>query len=316
MSVSSRKEGINMSRIMRTLCIVILALFLAFLSTNTGYAGPSCKDLTGVPGTFAKTMSSGGLDRSYLLYVPSKYKNSRPTPLIFNFHGLGGEAVGQFGYTQMSALAEKFKFILVTPQGIGNSWNGGNCCGSAAADGIDDVGFVSNMIDEIMSEYCIHPSRIFATGFSNGGIFSNRLACELSDRIAAIGLVAAFDSTYSCDPLRPIPVIAFHGTSDLVIDYSWASFAIGSWIERNGCSNETEIYYQEGDVTCIAYKRCDENATVVFCTIEGGGHNWPGAIDLYALDPEKYFYFGHTTQDIDASRAIWKFFAEHSMPGE
>ena len=89
-----------------------------------------------------------------------------------------------------------------------------------------------------------------------------------------------------------------------------------AWALNNGCSNETTVVYQKGDATCRAYEDCEEDASVVFCTIDGGGHNWPGAIDLYALDPITYYWAGYTTQDVDASLKIWKFFAEHSFPDE
>jgi len=304
-----------MSRTIKALLISVSALSLALLSGNVTYSDKGCKDLTGESGSFLKMITSGGIERSYMLYVPSKYKHNRRTPMVFNFHGGGGQAGGHFGYSELWAMADRYHFILVTPDGYGNYWNAGQCCGAASAEEVDDVGFVSDLIDEIMKDYCVDPYRIFATGFSNGGALSNRLACDLSDRIAAIAPIASWDSTNICIPSRPVPMIAFHGTDDLVVNYLGGLYAVTSWAARNGCSDETEIYYQKGDVTCEAYKGCAENATVVFCTIDGGGHNWPGALDLYAIDPVKYYYFGYTTQDIDASAAMWKFFAHHSMFG-
>ena len=294
-------------------CVFLLAL----LVVNPAHAGPNCKDLTGETGLFPyETISSGGLERSYSLYVHSRYKNSRPTPVVFDFHGLGSNAEGEYWYTQMSVLAEKFKFILVTPQGFGNSWNGGGCCNPAAAYDIADVAFVSELIDEVTKDYCINPDRVFATGISNGGFISNRLACELSDRIAAIAPVASANYTFSCAPSRPVPIIAFNGTEDVLVPYAAGVATIEDWAYRNACSAETETYYQEGDVTCIEYQGCSEGADVVYCTIDGGGHNWPGAVDIFELDPVTFWWAGYTTQDIDASRAIWKFFADHSMEGE
>jgi polyhydroxybutyrate depolymerase len=278
-------------------------------------AGEGCQDLTAGAGFFpAETLVSGGLDRSYALYVPSTYVSNRPMPLVFNFHGLGSTGLAQFAYSELAALAEKYKFILVSPNGLGNSWNGGFCCGFAAAANIDDVGFTSDMIDAIRSEYCVNPDRVFSTGISNGGFMSYRLACDLADRIAAIGPVAAANVTTSCDPSRPVPVIAMNGTDDILVNYAGGLASIEGWAAGNDCSDETDVVYDKGEVTCDAYRDCAEDATVELCTVDGGGHNWPGAIDLFALDPITYFWAGHTTQDIDASRAIWKFFAEHSMP--
>jgi polyhydroxybutyrate depolymerase len=280
------------------------------------HAGKGCQDFTAGPGAFPEqTIVSGGLERSYFLYVPSTYVPNRPMPLVFNFHGLGSNGVDQFAYSELSALAEKFKFILVSPNGLGASWNGGGCCGFAAAQDIDDVGFTSDMIDEISGSYCVNPDRVFATGISNGGFMSYRLACDLADRIAAIGPVAAANVTLSCAPSRPVPVIAMNGTDDVLVSYAGGQASVQAWAAGNGCSGETEVTYDKGDVTCVAYQDCDEDATAELCTIDGGGHNWPGAIDLFALDPILYFWAGYTTQDIDASREIWKFFAEYQMPG-
>jgi polyhydroxybutyrate depolymerase len=294
----------------------ILIVGLMMGSTSPARAGEGCQGLTAGSGFYpAETIVSGGLDRSYVLYVPTTYKPNRPMPLVFNFHGLGSTGIDQFAYSELSVLAEKFKFILVSPNGLGNSWNGGGCCGFAAEFDIPDVAFTADMIDAISSEYCVNPDRIYSTGISNGGFMSYRLACDLSDRIAAIGPVAAANVTLSCDPSRPVPVIAMNGTDDILVSYAGGLASIEAWAAGNGCSDTTQIVYDEGEVTCVAYEDCAEDATVELCTIEGGGHNWPGAIDLFELDPVLYWWAGHTTQDIDASREIWKFFAERPMPG-
>jgi polyhydroxybutyrate depolymerase len=280
------------------------------------HAGKGCQDLTAGAGMFLnETLVSGGIERSYLLYVPSTYKPNRPMPIVLNFHGLGSSGIAQFGYTEMSALAEKFKFILVAPNGLGNSWNGGACCGFAAENDIDDVGFASDLIDAISASYCVNPDRVYATGISNGGFMSYRLACDLADRIAAIGPVAAANLTFSCEPSRPVPVIALNGTDDVLVSYAGGQASLQAWAAGNGCSGETTVTDDHGDATCVAYQDCEEDATAELCTIDGGGHNWPGAIDLFELDPILYWWAGHTSQDIDASREIWKFFAEHPMPG-
>jgi polyhydroxybutyrate depolymerase len=295
---------------------VILICAFTIGSPFPSHAGEGCQDLSAGPGIFpAETIVSGGLERSYHLYVPTTYRSTRPMPLVFNFHGLGSNGADQFFYSELAFLAEKFKFILVSPNGVGNSWNGGFCCGIAAAQQIDDVGFTSDMIDEISSEYCVNPDRIYSTGISNGGFMSYRLACDLADRIAAIGPVAAANLTISCEPSRPVPVIAMNGTDDLLVSYAGGLASVEGWAAGNGCSEQTEVVYDEGEVTCVAYQDCAEDATAELCTIDGGGHNWPGAIDLFELDPVTYWWAGHTTQDIDASREIWKFFADRPMPG-
>lgn len=311
------------------LLVVIIGLVFPVFSAH---AEPDCKYLTGESGYFInKTITSNGLLREYDLYVPLNYKSNRPTPLVFNFHGLGSNAAAQLGYGQMFDLADKYKFILVAPNGVGNSWNAGICCGYARDNNIDDVQFVSDLIDEISSEYCIHPKRVFATGLSNGGFMSAHLACELSNRIAAVAPVAGIDLPEDCEPERPVPLLEFHGTSDLIVPYLggtgfpypgvpadlpdvWET--IQEWLLLNGCSEESVYTYQKGDATCIAFEDCEEDATVEHCWIEEGGHTWPGTWDLCDVYPPLCWLFGKTSQDIDASRKIWKFFAEHPMPDD
>ena len=199
---------------------LILAVFLH--STGSG-----CESLTGQSGQFNKTVISSGMTRQYILYVPSSYNISKQMPLIFVFHGYSGTPEFMLDYTDMADLADTYDFIVAVPKGTGSwnalSWNAGSCCGYASSYNVDDVTFVSDMIDMISSEYCIDPARIFATGLSNGGMMSYRLACELSDRIAAVAPVAGDIRLAECNPPRPVPGIAFHGTADAVIPYSWHS---------------------------------------------------------------------------------------------
>ncbi len=149
---------------------------------------------------------------------------------------------------------------------------------------------------------------------SNGGYMSYRLACEMADRFAAIGPVAARDRTISCTPSRPVPMLAMNGTLDIVVEYSLAASDARAWAAANQCSPESTVVYLQGDVTCVSYNECAQGATTEFCTVDGGGHSWPGAIDLFELDPVQYFWAGKTTQDIDGSAEIWRFFSEHPRP--
>ena len=109
-------------------------------------------------------------------------------------------------------------------------------------------------------------------------------------------------------------MIAINGTLDIRVEYSQAAADAQAWATVNQCSPESTIGYQQGDVSCAAYNLCVQGATTQFCTVDGGGHSWPGAIDLLALDPEEFYWAGETTQDIDASTEIWKFFSEHPRP--
>ncbi len=275
-------------------------------------------------GSFSgKLIFSGGLERRYALFVPPTYTPGKPAPLVLNFHGFTANPESQEWLSAMSKVAEEAGFILATPKGSGNeeilSWNAGECCGQAVLKNVDDVGFASDMIDQISAEYCVDPARIYATGMSNGAFMCYRLACELADRIAAIAPVAGVTILESCIPSRPVPVISFNGTADLLVWYNGGLYesaprTIARWSMRNGCSRRVKTVYEKGNVRCNAYKNCQGGATVELCTIDGGGHTWPGGRDMSQLPPYTFGLEGETTRDIDASRAMWEFFQKHPMP--
>jgi polyhydroxybutyrate depolymerase len=219
--------------------------------------------------------------------------------------------------TGMNAAADASGFVAVHPEGTGSprSWNGGACCGTAASSGTDDVGFVAAIVDQLESELCVDRARVFATGFSNGGFLSHRLGCELADRIAAIAPVSGVLGIDACSPTRPVPVIHIHGTEDLLVpydgnpyrDYISVADSIAGWVARDGCAGSPAVTFAQGDATCETYSGCAGNADVTLCTIDGGGHQWPGGVSLPGG--------GHTSTDLDATAAIWDFFAAHPMPG-
>jgi polyhydroxybutyrate depolymerase len=215
----------------------------------------------------------------------------------------------------MAAFADAFKFILVVPKGIDLNW-------AVNSEG-HDVPFVADMIDAVRADYCIHPKRVFATGFSKGAGMAHRLACELADRIAAIGPVAGGNNWYFhgdvCEPSRPVSIIQFNGTEDVMAGGVWDPAFFAAWASLYGCSGETEVVYEKGEVTCFEYQDCPKETTLKHCVHYGGGHNWPGGTDLcefYDGDPFWCWLVGETTDDIDASREIWRFFAEHAMSGK
>jgi polyhydroxybutyrate depolymerase len=307
------------------MCLILTAFVVVVLMLAVPtYAGKGCKNKSGVAGDFRyQTIMSGGVEREYNLYVHPRYKLNRPTPLVFLLHGLGGTHDWTMWYTNMTAFADAYKFILVAPQGIGFNWD--------ISSGSADVTFISDIIDAVSEDYCIHPKRIFATGLSKGGGMSHRLACDLSDRIAAIGPVASGTPwvlwSDVCEPERPVPMIQFNGTADVLIPFEGGPHGLnpalivppmaemfGALLDLYGCSAEAEVVYEKGEVTCFRYEDCEDKVTLEHCIVEGGGHNWPGAVDLYEMNPTANWWAApHTTQDIDASRAIWEFFAEHAM---
>ncbi|MCA9711515.1 MAG: hypothetical protein KDK70_37095 [Myxococcales bacterium] len=275
---------------------------------------PACALDTPPPEAMAEhTLDHDGQERRFLVHVPTAYDHQTPLPVVLAFHGYTNTPQQQEQWSMMSAKAEEAGFILVYPYGSGipSAWNGGDCCALGMPD---DVGFVAAMIDWLQEQLCIDPARVYATGFSNGGFLSHRLGCELADRIAAVGPVAGMMGIDDCAPSRPMPVLHMHGTGDFVVPYEGSAIlgfrsaeeSFTGWAGRNGCAGEPVISYDQGDVTCRSYQECDGGAAVELCTVEGGGHTWPGGADIFGAGP--------TTHDIVANDYLWDFFMAHPLP--
>ena len=261
-----------------------------------------------------RTLTSGGRTRRFRLVVPESAgvgpSGRKPAPLVLNLHGLVETAQLQQTYSGMDAKAAARGMITVYPQGAGNSWNAGSCCGRAQAEGIDDVRFLRQLVGEIESELCIDRNRVYATGMSNGAMMSYRLACEASDLVAAVAPVDGVEALPRCTPRRPVPVLSLNGTSDILVRWESGRFGLGSALEtaanlrrRNRCSAAVRVAYQHGDAICERALGCA--AETISCRIEGGGHTWPGALPVPFL--------GHTSSDLDATATILDFFLDHPM---
>jgi polyhydroxybutyrate depolymerase len=264
---------------------------------------------------------SSGERRTYLLYVPESYDPSVPTPLVITFHGFAQWPAHQMQLSHWNDLADEAGFIVVYPSGTRFPLRWGT--GGSYRNGVNprsDVTFISDLIDKLEREYNLDPTRIYANGMSNGGGMTFVLTCELSERIAAAGMVAG---TYlypwdECTPARQVPAIVFHGTEDPIVPFQGGNIqpfevpfpAIPEWIDalahRNGCAGNPRELSSTGDVSGIQYTNC--TADVIFYTVAGGGHTWPGGEAL----PE--MLTGPTTRGIDATQAMWDFFLQHPLP--
>jgi poly(3-hydroxybutyrate) depolymerase len=162
----------------------------------------------------------GGRSRSYTVYVPSSIKSGTAVPLIFDFHGHGGNASQEESSSGWKKKADQVGAIMVYPEGVDSSWNVGNCCGQAMSENVDDVGFTKAIIEAVSKAACIDAKRIYATGMSNGAGFVHRLGCEAADVIAAIGAASADLVTDPCTPVRPISEISIRGLSDTTVAYA------------------------------------------------------------------------------------------------
>ena len=258
------------------------------------------------------TIVSGGLNRSYILHLPTDYRPGRRLPVVMAFHGRKGSGTQIEGFTGISALPA----IAVYPQGLPGAEDKTAWQGAPYASSADDVLFVSDLLTELQRTLCVDPARIYVTGKSNGGGFAGVLACRLSRRIAATAPAAgAFyaGGEAGCDPRRAVPVLDFHGTADSIVNYEGEpdnglpalSDWLSAWAERDGCDNEPETIFAKDDVTAFEWTGCRGNATVVHYRITGGGHTWPG--ELADSGP------GHVTQTISATEVMWRFFLDHPL---
>jgi polyhydroxybutyrate depolymerase len=265
------------------------------------------------------TIITSGEKREYLLYVPSTYNKNKATPLVISIHGAGGWPAHQKNVSHWNQLADKYGFIVVYPSGRGfpRIWP---MEGEALTE---DVRFISDLIDHLEATYHIDRERIFVNGLSNGGGMAFALSCTMSDRIAAVGAVAAAQLLpFSwCTDSIPVPMIMFHGTADPIVPFNggrtwrtptpnpfpnvpqWAT----SWAKRNQCEQNPVESHVAAHVTRLEYMGCAENAAVVFYKINDGGHSWPGG------KPMSEWWVGQTTAEIDATSLMWTFFSEHPL---
>lgn len=245
-----------------------------------------------------------GVERTYRVHVPQNYDPQVAHPLILNLHGLGSNGFQQQIYTGFDRVADTAGIVMAYPNGINNVWN------VTSSTGTDDVGFLSALIDTLVSQYAIDTSKVYSTGMSMGGFMSHRLACELSDRIAAIASVTGLLAYFPCQPSRPVPVLQMHGTEDNVVLYAGVENTIQHWVGANSCFAVPEITElpdtdttDQCTVTLSHYTDCDSDSEVMLYTVNGGEHTWPGATLL----------IGVTNYDIDGSSEIWRFFSRHSL---
>ncbi|HSE39718.1 MAG TPA: PHB depolymerase family esterase, partial [Acidobacteriota bacterium] len=272
-----------------------------------------------------KSIEYAGRIRKYLVHIPPNSDPTTALPLVLVLHGGGGAPEGMARITNFNQKADAEKFIVVYPAGTGRfesrflTWNSGNCCGYALDDNIDDSGFIRRLIDQLQKELKIDESKIFATGLSNGAMMSYRLGCELSDKIAAIGVVAGAFNYQPCTPAHPVSVIILHGTADQHVLYiggtprkqadrhprtdTAVSDAVAFWTKQDRCSTPPKKE-KNGKIFSEVYENCANNSGVTLFSIQDEGHTWPGG--------EKWaFWADEPSKEISATNEIWKFFANH-----
>lgn len=263
-----------------------------------------------------ETMDHDGIERSFLRYVPEDYDGSEAYPVVFCLHGLGDNMIN-FYSIGMNNVADTAHFIVITPQALvdptlsASAWNSGaGAFGISPNPGIDDVGFISAIIDELAAEFNIDLTRIYSCGFSMGGFMTNRLGCELNDRLAAIASVAGtIGGVLNCNPGGgQLPMCHFHGTQDEVVGYSnnffgtSAEATVAFWAANNGCDAGPEVSqvpdaYNDGlTAEHWIYNGCNNNADVEFWKINNAYHVWLSALN-----------------DVDYTKEIWRFFRRYTL---
>lgn len=274
------------------------------------------------PGSHELSLHHAGHDRRYTVHVPASYRADRPVPLVLALHGGGGsmQVMARDRLYGLVSQAESSGWIVVFPNGYGRlagklaTWNAGICCGAARDTGSDDVGFLRAVVAAVQQRLAIDPQRIFATGMSNGGMMSYRLACEAADVFRAIAAVAGTDGTTDCQPVRPVPVFHIHAkdddrvlfnggsgsASDTHADFVSVPATVDKWARLNACRGAVQRVLDKPGVVCEVRSGCAGGAEVRLCVTDSGGHAWPGGRKALG---------GKGSDALDATAEIWAFFA-------
>ncbi len=264
-----------------------------------------------------------GSPRTYLLHLPTNYDGSTELPLIIAMHGGFGSGPQLETQSKLSEKADNADFIVVYPEGVQSllnirTWNAGGCCGYAMNNDIDDVGFISDLIDSLVFDLAIDTNRVYATGMSNGAFMSYRLACEIPEKIAAIAPVAGTMNVELCDPSRAVPIIQFHSFEDSNVPYLGGvgdgpsnhynppiDSVQNAWATMNNCIIINDTLHAGSDYTHIRWIDCDCMYEQQFYITTDGGHSWPGGMTTVLGDPVSEF--------INANDLMWDFFQLYSL---
>jgi polyhydroxybutyrate depolymerase len=276
------------------------------------------------PGDHPLTVRHEGRERGFIVHVPASYRAERPVPLVLALHGGGGsmEVMARDRLYGLVSQSEASGWIVVFPNGFSRlggklaTWNAGICCGAARDRASDDVGFLRAVVADVQQRMSVDPQRIFATGMSNGGMMSYRLACEASDVFRAIAAVAGTDGTAECRPGRPVPVLHIHArdddrvlfgggsgsASDTHADFVSVPATVDKWARLNSCSGPVQRVLDKPGVVCEVRSGCQGGAEVQLYVTDSGGHAWPGGRKALG---------GRCSGALHATEAIWAFFAQY-----
>jgi polyhydroxybutyrate depolymerase len=324
------------------------ATVLASSPATKPATAPAAGDISSQkPGTFTLTISTGGYKRLYILRVPPAVADGKPLPLVVMMHGAGGTAMGTARHYGWIAKADAKGFLCAFPEALPafvrapasfvanpRFWNDGGEVGTATHRAIDDVGFIAAVLDDVARRYPVDPARIYLTGMSSGAGMTFRAGALLANRVAAIAPVAGVSHLTGIHATRPVPMLYIVGTADPLVPLAggnavnpWGkpttkpsvNQTIANWLAANGEPSLPGMPERSGVVTTIRYatgagdgaaNSAGHGADTIFVTIDGQGHEWPGA--PRAL-PERLT--GPSIPGYNATDEIWNFFAAHPKPG-
>lgn len=294
----------------------LLAFFSTILLLGTTACGQNIPAPTDTPaptlqpGESQHTLNINGLERTYMLHVPPGLDGSQPVPVVFILHGYDSEIHFEISDMQnmsgFNEIADKNGFIEVYPSGVSGVWNAGTCCGTAVENNVAEISFFRQILKDLEKTVSLDTKRVFATGFSMGGMMAFRLACEMSDTFAAIAPVAGALVLSPCLPNQPVSILQVHGKQDTAIPYAGGlgglmtgkytfppvEAGLSLWAQLDGCS-DTAKTDQAGIAVHTVYPGCKAGSSVELYAIDAMGSNWPSQ---YVLP---------------ISQMIWDFFKAH-----
>lgn len=306
--------------------LVVLTLLVLARCRGAVEESPTPIPLDVETGTYSQMLVHDGIERSYIVHVPEQVLVGEPLPLLLNLHGTTGTSASQIDYADFRAIADREGIVVIYPQGTElNSFTHWHVDGLFERFGlestVDDVSFLTTLIEAAVTNYNIDKSRVYSIGHSNGGYMSIQLACQVGDQITAVASVAGSmtpDMFESCQPAQPTPLLQIHGTADDTVQYDGSSWSkpvaevVDYWVEAHGVGAEPTVVAvaansettQESTVTRFQYDSADGEVMVEHIMVEGGGHEWLG---------QPAYADGSINIDMDTNEMIWDFLSQFDL---
>ena len=251
--------------------------------------------------------------RTYSVFLPKGLPASGKIPLLIGLHGAAGSGTEFELGSGFDDIATRKKFMVVYPDGLYQTWNAGSCCGGAQMSNIDDVGFISAVIDEMVKSFRVDKNKTYVAGHSNGGMMAYRLACDLSAKVAAVGLQSGTLVSKTCTPKLPVPLLHIHGTADSVVAINGGNFfgyifpaardSLNKYSNSIGCRSTptTKGYAGKTGVSVVEWTGCRKKSRIKYEIVQGASHSWMGKSNDTS-----------SSQLINTSEEIWSFVSQFS----